>query len=128
MSTERTGSILVVEDDEAMRDLLSEELEDAGFEVSAAGGAAAGLEVARSGRFDLVITDLSMPRLSGVTLVRELRSMRPGIPVILCTGFSQGLTEERLSDLGVGAVLMKPVPRARLAGEVRRVLDGIAAP
>ena len=59
---QRGASILVVEDDEAMRDLLAEELEDAGFEVDAAGGAAAGLELARVRRFDLVITDLRMPR------------------------------------------------------------------
>src|SRR5262245_38872237 len=56
---ERSGSILVVEDDAAMRELLSEELSDVGFSVQAAGSAAGGLEIARSARFDLVVTDLS---------------------------------------------------------------------
>jgi len=78
-------------------------------------------------RFDLVITDLTMPRLSGAALVRAMRAVRPGLPVILCTGFSEGLTQERLSDLGVGAVLTKPTPRLRLAVEIRRILDGVAA-
>jgi len=50
--------------------------------------------------------------------------VRQGIPVILCTGFSEGLTQERLSDLGVGAVLTKPITRVRLAREIRRILDG----
>jgi PAS domain S-box-containing protein len=122
--------VLLVDDEPQIVAMLRESLEALGYRVTATASSeeAQRLFAEDPGRFDLVITDLSMPRLSGVTLVRELRSMRPGIPVILCTGFSQGLTEERLSDLGVGAVLMKPVPRARLAGEVRRVLDGIAAP
>ena len=69
-----------------------------------------------------------MPRLSGESLVRAMRAVRQRIPLILCTGFSEALTQERLSELGVGAVLTKPVPRLRLAREIRRILDGIAVP
>ena len=65
MPQERSGSVLVVEDDPAMRDLLTEELSDAGFAVEAAPTAAAGLELARVTRFDLIFTDLRMPEMDG---------------------------------------------------------------
>src|SRR5512147_3276072 len=70
MSQERSGSVLVVEDDPAMRDLLTEELSDTGFTVEAAPTAAAGLELARVTRFDLIITDLRMPEMDGFDLIR----------------------------------------------------------
>src|SRR5262245_50039864 len=72
--TNARASILVVEDDEAMRDLLAEELGDAGFAVDSAGGAASGLELARVQRFDLVITDLRMPEMDGFDLIRGVTS------------------------------------------------------
>src|SRR5438874_7607784 len=73
--SERSGSILVVEDDPAMRDLLTEELEDAGFTVQAAGGAQGGLELARLERFDLIITDLRMPEMDGFDLIRGVGAL-----------------------------------------------------
>ncbi|MBL9019687.1 MAG: sigma-54-dependent Fis family transcriptional regulator [Myxococcales bacterium] len=108
MPTERTGSILVVEDDEAMRDLLSEELEDAGFEVSAAGGAAAGLEVARSGRFDLVITDLRMPEMDGFDLIRGVMALPEPPHIVMITAFGSIETAIRAVKLGAYDYITKP--------------------
>ena len=108
MSPERTASILVVEDDEAMRDLLSEELEDAGFEVAAAGGAAAGLEVARSGRFDLVITDLRMPEMDGFDLIRGVMALPEPPHVVMITAFGSVETAIRAVKLGAYDYITKP--------------------
>ncbi len=108
MPTERTASILVVEDDEAMRDLLSEELEDAGFEVAAAGGAAAGLEVARSGRFDLVITDLRMPEMDGFDLIRGVMALPEPPHVVMITAFGSVETAIRAVKLGAYDYITKP--------------------
>jgi PAS domain S-box-containing protein len=121
--------VLVVDDEESIVAMLRESLEALGYTVTAVADSEEALRLfsENPARFDLVITDLTMPRLSGAALMRAMRAVRPGIPVILCTGFSEGLTQERLSDLGVGAVLTKPIPRLRLALEIRRILDGVAA-
>ena len=123
-----TEQVLVVDDEQQIVALLRESLESLGYTVTATTSSEEALRIFREepGRFDLVISDLTMPRLSGVLLVSEVRAVRPGVPVILCTGFSEGLTQDRLSDLGVEAVLTKPVPRMRLAREIRRILDAAA--
>jgi DNA-binding NtrC family response regulator len=74
-------------------------------------------------RFDLVITDQTMPHLTGEALVRQIRKIRPDIPIILCTGFSYTMTMEKASALGIQAFLMKPLVTRDLALTVRRVLD-----
>ncbi len=108
MTTERTASILVVEDDEAMRDLLSEELEDAGFDVQAAGSAAAGLEVARATRFDLVITDLRMPEMDGFDLIRGVMALPTPPHVVMITAFGSIETAIRAVKLGAYDYITKP--------------------
>ena len=125
-----TDRVLVVDDEESIAAMLRENLEALGYTVTAVTDSEEALRLFNENpaRFDLVITDLTMPRLSGAALARAMQAVRPGIPVILCTGFSEALTQERLSELGVGAVLTKPVPRLQLAREIRGILDGIAAP
>jgi len=108
MATERTASILVVEDDEAMRDLLSEELEDAGFEVKATGGAAAGLEIARAERFDLIITDLRMPEMDGFDLIRGVMALPEPPHVVMITAFGSIETAIRAVKLGAYDYITKP--------------------
>ncbi|MGN6109093.1 MAG: sigma-54-dependent transcriptional regulator [Kofleriaceae bacterium] len=108
MATERAASILVVEDDEAMRDLLSEELSDAGFEVEAAGGAAAGLERARVQRFDLIITDLRMPEMDGFDLIRGVMSLPVPPHVVMITAFGSIETAIRAVKLGAYDYITKP--------------------
>ena len=73
--------------------------------------------------FDLVISDMSMPNMTGDQLSRELLSVRPDIPVIICTGFSARIDQEKAQRIGVKGFLMKPVVRSEMAKMVRKVLD-----
>ncbi|NVB81063.1 MAG: sigma-54-dependent Fis family transcriptional regulator [Kofleriaceae bacterium] len=104
----RTASILVVEDDAAMRELLTEELSDAGYTVQAAGSAAGGLEVARSGRFDLVVTDLRMPEMDGFDLIRGVMALTDPPHVVMITAFGSIETAIRAVKLGAYDYITKP--------------------
>jgi len=75
------------------------------------------------GRFDLVITDMTMPNMRGDRLARELLTIRPDIPIILCTGFSESISEEGAKALGVREFVMKPLLLKDLAQAIRRALD-----
>ncbi len=121
-----TERILVVDDEALIVEMTRESLETLGYAVTATTDSVEALARFRESpeAFDLVVTDLTMPKLNGEALVRELRAVRSAIPIILCTGFSERLTEVRLRDLGVAEVLMKPVPRASLAVAIRRALAG----
>ncbi len=105
---ERDASILIVEDDAAMRDLLSEELGDAGFAVQAAAHAAAGLEVARSQHFDLIITDLRMPEMDGFDLIRGVMALPEPPHVVMITAFGSIETAIRAVKLGAYDYITKP--------------------
>jgi DNA-binding NtrC family response regulator len=109
---ERTSaSILVVEDDAAMRDLLAEELGDAGYTVAAAAGASSGLEMARTGRYDLIITDLRMPEMDGFDLIRGVVALPEacGAPhVVMITAFGSIETAIRAVKLGAYDYITKP--------------------
>ena len=72
--------------------------------------------------FDLVITDQTMPHLTGADLAQALRSLRPDIPIILCTGYSQTMTAEQAEQLGLDAFCMKPLRLRDLEMTIRRVL------
>ncbi len=74
-------------------------------------------------RFDLVITDMTMPNMTGDKLAMELLRIRADIPVILCTGYSERLLEERIKTAGIRAFVMKPVLMAKLARAIREALD-----
>jgi CheY-like chemotaxis protein len=97
-----------------MHDLL----ESWGLEVTIAGSAVdAAAEVSRDAqRFDLVITDQMMPRMTGTQLARELGRMRSDLPVILYTGFNEGITREELESAGVRAIVKKPIDPHELFG------------
>ena len=76
-------------------------------------------------RFDIVISDMTMPQLTGIGLAKEVLEIRPGIPVILCSGFSDKVSEERARAMGVSAFLFKPVVMQDLAVAVRAALDSV---
>ena len=71
--------------------------------------------------YDMVVTDQTMPEMTGLDLVRRLFEVRPDIPTILCTGYSESVSKEDAEKLGVRAFVMKPLSRMELAGTVRRV-------
>ena len=107
--TERQAStILVVEDDDAMRDLLSEELADSGYQVKTAPGGQIGLEMARAERVDLIITDLRMPDLDGFDLIRDVMALPDPPHVVMVTAFGSIETAIRAVKLGAYDYITKP--------------------
>jgi CheY-like chemotaxis protein len=120
-----TERILLVDDERVVVQLEQQILERLGYRVTARTDSMEALDLFREapGTFDLVITDMNMPVMSGDRLARELIAIRPGLPVILCTGFSERMTRESAEAMGIRGFLMKPIIRADMAHMVREVLD-----
>jgi len=74
-------------------------------------------------RFDLVITDMTMPDMTGDILAKKLMKIRPNIPIILCTGFSRRITPQKAKEIGIKEFLMKPLTHLALAKAVREALQ-----
>jgi CheY-like chemotaxis protein/anti-sigma regulatory factor (Ser/Thr protein kinase) len=117
--------ILFVDDEEMLVHLGQRVLENLGYAVTAASNGMEALELFREqpGIFDLLITDQTMPKMTGANLAREVLRIRPDIPVILCTGFTELLTPEDAKGMGISEFITKPVGKRQLAETVRRVLD-----
>jgi len=117
--------ILLVDDEEPIVLLEQMMLEKLGYQVTVRTSSPDALAAFKSnpGNFDLVISDRGMPNMTGEQLARELISVRPGIPIILCTGFSDENDGNRARAMGVKGFLKKPVATADIAEMVRKVLD-----
>lgn len=74
-------------------------------------------------RFDLVVTNMNMPRMTGDILAKAMLLIRPDIPIIICTGYSKRISNEKARELGIRDFVMKPLTQHELAKTVRRVLD-----
>jgi excisionase family DNA binding protein len=109
--------ILVVDDEAAIRDLLAKTLALAEYDVDVAPDGRSALERLRTLPYDLLITDLKMPGVDGLTVIREGRRYRPDLPVIIITGFSTEASAIEAINLGVSGYLIKPfrVPRVLAA-------------
>ncbi len=120
-----TERILFVDDEPALVKIGKKMLESLGYTVTGRTSSLEALELfkAKPERFDLVITDMAMPNMSGDILSAELMKVRPEIPIILCTGYSAKISEESALKKGIKAFAYKPVGRHDLADSVRRVLD-----
>ncbi|MBI5569032.1 MAG: response regulator [Desulfomonile tiedjei] len=120
-----TERVLIVDDEPTIVELERQMLTSLGYDVVTRTDSVEALELFRGGHehFDLVITDMTMPNLTGMELSRELRQLRPDIPILLVTGFSDQVTEERLSEAGVEAFVMKPVIKRQMAETIRVLLD-----
>ena len=118
--------ILFVDDEPILANLGKLMLETLGYAVVTRTSGVEALELFRDnpGSFDLVITDMTMPRMTGAELARELMRIRADIPIILCTGFSYSMSEEKAKAIGIREYAMKPLIRQDLARIVRKVLDG----
>ncbi|MCE9574036.1 MAG: response regulator, partial [Deltaproteobacteria bacterium] len=103
-----TATVLVVEDDDAMRDLLAEELVDAGYTVRSAPGGHLGLEMARSEPVDLIVTDLRMPDLDGFDLIRDAAALPNAPHIVMITAFGSIETAIRAVKLGAYDYITKP--------------------
>ncbi len=117
--------ILFVDDERPLVDLGKEMLESLGYSVSVNTNSLEALETFRAqpDAFDLVITDMTMPGLTGKELAKELMSIRSDIPIILCTGFSDLINEKQAEEIGIREFLMKPYVIASLAQTIRKVLE-----
>jgi two-component system cell cycle sensor histidine kinase/response regulator CckA len=116
--------ILFVDDEEALVFLGKATLESIGYQVTGCTGGLEALEVFRAvpHQFDLVIADYAMPDMNGEALAYALRQIRPGIPLILCTGYSDSTTADSARALGIQAVVMKPWTRHDLNLQIRQAL------
>ena len=105
--------VLVVDDEEGIRDLLAKTLELADYDVDLAEDGRIALERLQVTPYDLLITDLRMPGVDGLTVIREARRLKPDLPIIIITGYSTEATAIEAIDLGVQGYLTKPfrVPR-----------------
>jgi PAS domain S-box-containing protein len=117
--------ILLVDDQDIIVQIEKQMLERLGYRVTARTSSIDALEAFRMDpdKFDLVITDLTMPNMTGDKLAMELIKIRSEIPVILCTGFSEMMSKEKAESLGIKGFLMKPVVLKDLSGMIRKVLD-----
>ena len=120
-----TEKILLVDDKVVVARTEQQLLERLGYRVTIRTGSVDGLEAFKANpeRFDIVVTDMNMPNMTGVQLAGEIKKIRPDIPIILCTGFSYQVNEEKSKALGIQGFIMKPVMTKEIAGVIRKVLD-----
>jgi CheY-like chemotaxis protein len=117
--------ILLIDDDEFLVQLGCQRLERLGYKVEATTNPIEALDQFRSkpNKFDLVITDMTMPQITGDKLVKEILNIRSDIPIILCTGFSEKIDEKKAKEIGATDYIEKPVDMLDFAFKVRKVLD-----
>jgi PAS domain S-box-containing protein len=121
----RSERVLFVDDEEIQVELAKELLEELGYEVTGVRSAAEALAIfhARPDAVDIVVTDTTMPGMTGDVLAAGLLKLRPDLPVLLCTGFSERVSDAQARTIGVRQLLMKPFSLADLASAIRRALD-----
>ncbi len=119
-----TERLLVVDDEEQITGMLRLILQNLGYRVTACGSSPEALSLLEKDpkAFDLLITDMTMPGLTGCELAKKALALRPDLPVILCTGFSELINKEQAKALGIRAYLTKPVSVRELAQAVRKAL------
>jgi PAS domain S-box-containing protein len=128
LKTLPTGNehILFIDDEDFLIDLGKNMLKKLGYRVEARTQPVEALEVFRTApdKFDLVISDMTMPSMTGDTLATELMKIRPDLPVIICTGYSERIDDQRAQELGIKGLMMKPFTIRGLSKTVRNALDG----
>jgi PAS domain S-box-containing protein len=117
-------TILFVDDEESIANMTHQMLERLGYKVETKLNPVEALELFKSkpDHFGLVITDMTMPQMTGVKLSEKLKAVRSDIPVIICTGHSSLVDEEKAKKLGIAAYIMKPIVMSDIAKIIRKVL------
>jgi len=115
--------LLIVEDDQEMRDLLRKVLEKEGYRVSVAGDGAEALSLLDGETFDLVVTDMLMPVKNGLDLLHDVHRSRPLLPVIMVTAFGDWASYARAVEEGAAAFIKKPLRMAELVAAVQSTLS-----
>lgn len=120
-----TERILVVDDEPVITEMMSQWLAQLGYAVTLSNNSVEALAMVRDNPkgFDLIVTDQTMPLMSGAELAKDILAIRPDLPIILCTGYSAILTEEQAMEIGIKRYVYKPLQGNELARVVREVLD-----
>jgi CheY-like chemotaxis protein len=118
-------SILFVDDETMIVDIVEKMLTSFGYKVAVRTSAVEALEAFRNSPdgFDLVVTDMVMPKMSGLDLAEKIQQIRPDFPIVLCTGFGASIEEEKVARHGVRHIIYKPILKRDLAIVVRQTLD-----
>ena len=121
-----TGHILLVDDEIEILKMEKEILENLGYKVTSRSSSIEALELFKKipNKFDLIITDMAMPNMSGDKLAQELIKIRPDISILLCTGFSETMSQEKAASLGIKGFLLKPVVMRDFSQKISEVLNG----
>jgi len=130
MTPERTPTVLVVDDNAEHGQALAKIFERAGYRVSTAGDGEEALRILVERPFDLILTDLRMPRMNGLELLRNIRALNPDVPVLIITAFGEWTSYIEAMDCGCVDYLSKPVRREDILLAARKALArrGIRAP
>ena len=122
-----TGSerILFVDDEGALVEMGEDILAELGYDVTSRMSSMEALALLKedASRFDLVITDQTMPEMTGIELAREILVVRPDMPIIMCTGFSHLVDADKAKAAGIKAFALKPLTKREIAKTIRKVLD-----
>jgi signal transduction histidine kinase len=116
--------IMIVDDEEMLMDMMRQVLEQLGYAVSAYvdSGAALDAFLANPTDYDLLITDMAMPGMTGINLAKAVKAERDDLPIILCTGYNEQISQQNTQSMGIQTLIMKPVGMQRLAQTIRDVL------
>lgn len=116
---------MIVDDEPTIVDLMLRMLDSLGYTTTAFTSSVKALEAYTDnpGSFDLLITDMTMPDLTGAVLAKKILTIQPDLPIILCTGFSELMDEEQAKSLGIMEFILKPILKNQLAITVRKVLN-----
>ena len=127
LATMGKGTILMVDDEDGVLASGKEILENIGYTVTTAGSASEALDMFRADpdRFDMVLTDMAMPKMTGIELSRQLLSIRPELPIVLCTGSDIGVTPDTIEKAGIKMMVMKPLTINELAEAVYEALKPV---
>jgi signal transduction histidine kinase/CheY-like chemotaxis protein len=117
--------ILLIDDEQVLVGMGKEILENLGYSVETRTSSVdvLALFATQPYHYDLVITDMTMPNMTGDKLAMELKRIRPDIPIVLCTGYSEANLEDRIKNIGVSSLVMKPIVSANIAKAIRKALD-----
>ena len=117
--------ILFVDDEEALVEMGEDVLAELGYDVTSRTSSKEALSLVKENpaRFDLIITDQTMPGMTGVELAKEILAIRPDTPIIMCTGFSHVVDAGKAKVAGISAFAMKPLTKREIARTIRQVLD-----
>jgi PAS domain S-box-containing protein len=118
--------ILFIDDEEFLAEMSKSMLERLGYQVTVQSSSLEGLTIFQNqpDKFDLVITDQTMPGMTGIDMARRMLQIRPGMPIILCTGYSSLISEDKAKSIGIKGFALKPLAWKSIAALIREVLDG----